>query len=201
MFICANEADGKGVTFRTESTAALDKEGLDRQATEKVRSVVLAVDPLSRTNLGALLAAPMPGTYPVLLHVYDLTASDLLGTNSLLRELGTGLFHTTLEVHGLEWSFGHCEHGTGIFSEEHGAGIFSDEELKGDLGFHQVRTWLGTFLACVRSCMLVRGRWRSRVQHELLSMLSSGAMSARCADPSACAAVFLTVIVLERRTR
>lgn len=127
-----------GVTFRTESTAALDKEGLDRQATEKVRSVVLAVDPLSRSNLGALLAAPMPGTYPVLLHVYDLTASDLLGTNSLLRELGTGLFHTTLEVHGLEWSFGHCEHGTGIFSEEHGAGIFSDEELKGDLGFHQV---------------------------------------------------------------
>jgi len=49
---------------------------------------------------------------PVTLHIYDLNAD----MNKGLRLLGTGAFHSAVEVNGLEWSYGFSEFGTGVFS-------------------------------------------------------------------------------------
>lgn len=42
----------------------------------------------------------------VVLHVYDLGGAAWSSANHLLKSLGTGAFHTAIEVHGVEWSFG-----------------------------------------------------------------------------------------------
>lgn len=60
---------------------------------------------------------------PVTLHVYDLGVTDLAPAtlaqvNKLCRIAGAGAFHAAVEVYGKEWSFGHTEEGTGIFSCE-----------------------------------------------------------------------------------
>lgn len=56
-------------------------------------------------------------TFPVWLHVYDLTDGFHLPIlNSALRAAGAGLFHAGVEVHGNEFSFGMTRHcGTGIY--------------------------------------------------------------------------------------
>eukprot|EP00930_Biecheleria_cincta_P007936 TRINITY_DN109257_c0_g1_i1.p1 TRINITY_DN109257_c0_g1~~TRINITY_DN109257_c0_g1_i1.p1 ORF type:complete len:326 (+),score=6.92 TRINITY_DN109257_c0_g1_i1:49-978(+) len=54
----------------------------------------------------------------VTLHVYDLDASsELQFLNGFLRPLGTGAFHTGIEVFDKEWSYrGGNREGTGVFS-------------------------------------------------------------------------------------
>eukprot|EP00435_Cladocopium_sp_Y103_P054098 s138_g17.t1 len=56
-------------------------------------------------------------TFPVWLHVYDLTDGFHLPIlNSALLAAGAGLFHAGVEVHGNEFSFGMTRHcGTGIY--------------------------------------------------------------------------------------
>merc|ERR1719491_2781686 len=55
----------------------------------------------------------------VTLHIYDVGGDGLVSTlNKGLRAVGTGAFHAAVEVQGLEWSFGYCESGTGVFSCE-----------------------------------------------------------------------------------
>lgn len=54
------------------------------------------------------------GSTNVILHIYDLNAD----ANKALRLLGTGAFHSAVEVAGLEWSYGYSEQGSGIFSCE-----------------------------------------------------------------------------------
>jgi len=54
---------------------------------------------------------------PVTLHVYDLAQSPSIQTaNGILRVVGSGAYHTAIEVYDLEWSYGGCETGTGVFS-------------------------------------------------------------------------------------
>jgi len=50
-------------------------------------------------------------TANVVLHIYDLNPD----ANKALRLLGTGAFHSAVEVFGEEWSYGFRESGTGIF--------------------------------------------------------------------------------------
>mmetsp|Transcript_5304 Transcript_5304/g.9984 ORF Transcript_5304/g.9984 Transcript_5304/m.9984 type:complete len:279 (+) Transcript_5304:46-882(+) len=53
----------------------------------------------------------------VVLHVYHLGTSRLVkGANAVLRKMGTGFFHVGIEVHGVEWSFGWNQGGSGIYS-------------------------------------------------------------------------------------
>jgi len=77
-------------------------------ATCEVRNVVQ-----SRHDVfsGAVVCVIARSSVPVVLLVYNLS----LG-NALLRKFGTGVFHTTIHVHGLEWSYGYCPDKTGIFS-------------------------------------------------------------------------------------
>lgn len=62
----------------------------------------------------------------VILHVYDVTNSGSEKTNNTILQINKifkdgiglgGIFHSAVQVHGDdEWSFGYCEHGTGVFS-------------------------------------------------------------------------------------
>lgn len=61
----------------------------------------------------------------VILHVYDVTNSANVRTNSVIVNLNKimrggiglgGIFHGAVEVYGKEWSFGFCENGSGVFS-------------------------------------------------------------------------------------
>lgn len=57
-------------------------------------------------------------TAPVTLHVYYIGHADVIEDVSLVVQdfLGEGgLFHVAVEVYGLEWSFGGCREGTGVF--------------------------------------------------------------------------------------
>mmetsp|Transcript_29980 Transcript_29980/g.75576 ORF Transcript_29980/g.75576 Transcript_29980/m.75576 type:complete len:266 (+) Transcript_29980:141-938(+) len=52
----------------------------------------------------------------VVLHIYDVgEAAAVKRLNEALRVVGTGAFHGAVEVYGLEWSYGYCEEGSGIF--------------------------------------------------------------------------------------
>jgi hypothetical protein len=61
----------------------------------------------------------------VTVHVYDVTNSSsdtanniIIGLNKMFKDtmsLG-GVFHCGVEVNMEEWSFGYCEHGTGVRS-------------------------------------------------------------------------------------
>ncbi|XP_011038376.1 PREDICTED: uncharacterized protein LOC105135271 [Populus euphratica] len=62
----------------------------------------------------------------VILHVYDVTNSGSEKTNNTILNINKifkdtiglgGIFHSAIQVYGEdEWSFGFCEHGTGVFS-------------------------------------------------------------------------------------
>lgn len=62
----------------------------------------------------------------VFLHVYDVANSESVKTNNAIVQLNKifkdgiglgGIFHSAIEVYGkLEWSFGYCETGSGVFS-------------------------------------------------------------------------------------
>ncbi|XP_047957874.1 deubiquitinase DESI2-like [Salvia hispanica] len=62
----------------------------------------------------------------VILHVYDVTNSANDKTNNTILQINKifkdgiglgGIFHSAVQVYGEdEWSFGFCEHGTGVFS-------------------------------------------------------------------------------------
>lgn len=60
----------------------------------------------------------LPPQANVTLHVYDLdSSSELQMLNGILRPLGTGVFHTGIEIFDKEWSFrGGNREGTGIFN-------------------------------------------------------------------------------------
>eukprot|EP00928_Gymnodinium_smaydae_P088184 TRINITY_DN72306_c0_g1_i1.p1 TRINITY_DN72306_c0_g1~~TRINITY_DN72306_c0_g1_i1.p1 ORF type:complete len:267 (+),score=69.99 TRINITY_DN72306_c0_g1_i1:38-802(+) len=53
----------------------------------------------------------------VKLNIYDVTTNGAIrGVNKLFRVIGTGAFHSGLEVYGQEWSYGFSETGdTGVF--------------------------------------------------------------------------------------
>merc|ERR1719482_2559590 len=49
---------------------------------------------------------------PVHLNVYDLSTSTVIhNANRLLRLVGTGAFHVSVEIYGTEWSYGSGEPG------------------------------------------------------------------------------------------
>lgn len=50
----------------------------------------------------------------VYLHVYDLQESFKVA-NSVMKGLGTGVYHCAVEVFGREWSFGMNDRGTGVY--------------------------------------------------------------------------------------
>ncbi|CAI0403201.1 unnamed protein product [Linum tenue] len=62
----------------------------------------------------------------VILHIYDVTNSGSEKTNTTIMQINKifkdgigigGIFHSAVQVYGEdEWSFGFCEHGTGVFS-------------------------------------------------------------------------------------
>eukprot|EP01018_Ginkgo_biloba_P020866 Gb_01233 [translate_table: standard] len=61
----------------------------------------------------------------VVLHIYDVTNSTSVKTNSAIVQLNKifkdgigmgGIFHSAVEIYGNEWSFGYCENGSGVFS-------------------------------------------------------------------------------------
>ncbi|MQL90088.1 hypothetical protein Taro_022670 [Colocasia esculenta] len=62
----------------------------------------------------------------VLLHVYDVTNSGSTKTNNTILQINKifkdriglgGIFHSAIQVYGdEEWSFGFCDHGSGVFS-------------------------------------------------------------------------------------
>lgn len=61
----------------------------------------------------------------VVLHVYDITNSPNDKTNETIVQINKfmrdgigigGIFHGAVEVYGLEWSFGYCPSGSGVFS-------------------------------------------------------------------------------------
>jgi hypothetical protein len=64
----------------------------------------------------------------VTVHVYDVTNSSsdtanniIIGLNKMFKDtmsLG-GVFHCGVEVNMEEWSFGYCEHGTGVSTVPH----------------------------------------------------------------------------------
>uniref|UniRef100_A0A6T0WDF2 PPPDE domain-containing protein n=1 Tax=Alexandrium monilatum TaxID=311494 RepID=A0A6T0WDF2_9DINO len=58
------------------------------------------------------------GPAPVTLQIYDAGGTEVVkNVNKLLRAVGTGAFHTGVEVYGKEWSFGFTSDGSsGIFS-------------------------------------------------------------------------------------
>lgn len=58
------------------------------------------------------------GPAPVTLQIYDAGGTEMVkNVNTLLRAVGTGAFHTGVEVYGKEWSFGFTNDGSsGIFS-------------------------------------------------------------------------------------
>jgi len=58
------------------------------------------------------------GPSPVILHIYDAGGTEMVkNVNTLLRAVGTGAFHTGVELYGKEWSFGFTNDGSsGIFS-------------------------------------------------------------------------------------
>lgn len=62
-----------------------------------------------------LFSPPKPSQ--VILHVYDVgTERAIAGANRLLRGVGAGAYHAAVEVNGCEWSYGHANTGTGVFS-------------------------------------------------------------------------------------
>mmetsp|Transcript_124416 Transcript_124416/g.387353 ORF Transcript_124416/g.387353 Transcript_124416/m.387353 type:complete len:244 (+) Transcript_124416:115-846(+) len=58
------------------------------------------------------------GPAPVTLQIYDAGGTRMVtNVNTLLRAVGTGAFHTGVEVYGKEWSFGFTNDGSsGIFA-------------------------------------------------------------------------------------
>jgi hypothetical protein len=57
--------------------------------------------------------------FPVVLHVYDVSTSGAVSfVNRGLRRIGGGAYHAGVEVLGQEWSYGGCDAGTGVFSNE-----------------------------------------------------------------------------------
>lgn len=53
---------------------------------------------------------------PVTLHVYDVgTSSGVQSANGLFNILGTGMYHTAVEIYGLEWSFAASQKESGVF--------------------------------------------------------------------------------------
>ncbi|KAF4677045.1 hypothetical protein FOL47_003778 [Perkinsus chesapeaki] len=54
-------------------------------------------------------------TSPVLIHLYDLTSPTVNTVLSEVVGIG-GAFHAAVEVYGVEWSFGYCQYGCGIFA-------------------------------------------------------------------------------------
>ncbi|GMH80446.1 hypothetical protein TrST_g12314 [Triparma strigata] len=68
-----------------------------------------------------------PETNHILLHVYDLPNSSVGLLNSIFYTLSIGgLYHTGLEVNGIEYSYGSSQSGTGIFAcrpKERGEGF------------------------------------------------------------------------------
>lgn len=56
---------------------------------------------------------------PVILHIYDMGDDEVArSVNEVFRPVGLGAFHGAVEVYGREWSFGHTEEGSGVFSCE-----------------------------------------------------------------------------------
>ncbi|KAF4740715.1 hypothetical protein FOZ63_027022, partial [Perkinsus olseni] len=51
----------------------------------------------------------------VVIHLYDLTSPSVNTVLSDVVGLG-GAFHAAVEVYGVEWSYGHCQYGCGIFA-------------------------------------------------------------------------------------
>lgn len=53
---------------------------------------------------------------PVTLHVYDVGRTrGMANANAMLSLMSTGIYHTAIEMYGLEWSFAFRRHGNGIF--------------------------------------------------------------------------------------
>lgn len=53
---------------------------------------------------------------PVTLHVYSVSGSQTVcKVNRFLSHLRTGAYHTAVEVHGKEWSYGYADKGSGVF--------------------------------------------------------------------------------------
>lgn len=69
----------------------------------------------ARRLWGGILDGPMRS--PVTLHIYDVVGHTLVrNMNCIFRALGTGAFHTGVEVFGHEWSYGYSDHRhSGVF--------------------------------------------------------------------------------------
>merc|ERR1719330_685417 len=70
---------------------------------------------------GATPTAPEMASqqFPVVLHIYHLSDKKRIRfANHLLRVFGSGAYHAAVEVHGIEWSFGSKQAGTGVFACE-----------------------------------------------------------------------------------
>jgi hypothetical protein len=62
------------------------------------------------------IAPPEPEPVEVRMNVYDLGTDFKVQTvNGILGMLGSGVYHAAIEVYGLEWSYGYCVEGTGVF--------------------------------------------------------------------------------------
>jgi len=89
-------------------------------ATGKVRQLRRCARPQNSSTPGGEIDGENEGTnelVPITLHVYDLLQNPSIQTaNGILRVVGSGAYHTALEVYDMEWSYGACEHGTGVFS-------------------------------------------------------------------------------------
>jgi hypothetical protein len=56
--------------------------------------------------MGGLVSVEDPAHEPVRLNIYDVGVSETMVTvNDVLSGLGTGIYHTAIEVYGREWSF------------------------------------------------------------------------------------------------
>ena len=69
--------------------------------------------------------------------MFEVSASvyDLSEYNSLAESIGSGIYHVGIQVAGLEWSFGACDDGTGIFFVEPrtcSIGTFKESVLLGE---------------------------------------------------------------------
>jgi len=64
----------------------------------------------------SFLSNSPPEPLEVTMNVYDVSTDFKVQTvNGILCMLGSGAYHVAIEVFGLEWSFGYCEEGTGVF--------------------------------------------------------------------------------------
>jgi len=73
----------------------------------------------------------------VRLHIYDISKNPTVGkANRLLRGLGTGIFHSSVEVYGNEWGYGggFVPQATGVYRSKPGADLQHEHREALDLG-------------------------------------------------------------------